>query len=759
MTSLALSLVVALSAADPSAAEGVWVHAEKHALDLPIRWVAPATEGVVVVSDLERTVVGVRVDSGLVAWSRKLTGVRGVWVVDDVVVVSAGELVGFHADVGTRLWSRPMGCPSATDACDARVVDAGAVGLWVADGGPVQGSVARLDPQTGQPLWAAPASVAHARRLVSPSRDPGAAPWVAVEEGQAPFTIRFLEPGTGRELGAWTRRVAGIARPCHELVGHARLGLIAVDARPGDGSLAHVFVVAPDGSERTTRRIPRDGRTRNQVVWVGAGDQALALFVPDPGAGGGQLVSLDLAEPWTATSTTLTSWSQPLAARGYVVMPPPPTGEAPPMVSALLPGTADAAWSRRIAGLGADVATIVAGGELVVVDRLPIADGAGLVTLSLTDGAVHGIGSLPAPAARAEGGVVAARAGDMLIVGQGRELHRLAWLGADEVRARLARGAAAGQDPTPILRRLARFGALAEGLAEAPGPREERPEPRPAPPTSTLDATDAQTLDAFAATWATDTAGTIEGLRDLIDRADPLRRAGVLEGSARLVLAQVLATGQLPRSEEARSGLVALARAFEPSASSQTRASAALWAALMQRLDEPLAAADILGRARGEPALDRAYGEAAQRAVRGIRTSAGALTTTTQREMLVAGLRFFRHLEVVLGPSADRAAELMDLAAGSPAAGKELAALVAASEGAAAARAGIGPELCALACEAAAATCPIAVDVARCAARCVKSQAVRFTERARPSLARRPGEAGLPGSPGRDDAATWYCGP
>jgi hypothetical protein len=136
--------------------------------------------------------------------------------------------------------------------------------------------------------------------------------------------------------------------------------------------------------------------------------------------------------------------------------------------------------------------------------------------------------------------------------------------------------------------------------------------------------------------------------------------------------------------------------------------------------------------------------------VSAIRTSAGALATQTQREMLVAGLRFFRHLEVVLGADADRAAELMDVAAGSPAAGKELAALLKAAEGIDAGGKGLGAASCELACDAAASLCPSEVDVGACAARCIArggagAGTVRFHGRAK--------------SASSASGALWYCGP
>ncbi|MFO0750708.1 MAG: hypothetical protein U1F43_34320 [Myxococcota bacterium] len=54
-----------------------------------------------------------------------------------------------------------------------------------------------------------------------------------------------------------------------------------------------MIVVGSDGVEQTTRFvIARDPTVRNQAVWAAAGDDALALFVPDPAAGGAQLVAM-----------------------------------------------------------------------------------------------------------------------------------------------------------------------------------------------------------------------------------------------------------------------------------------------------------------------------------------------------------------------------------------------------------------------------------------------------------------------------------
>ncbi|MFO0750705.1 MAG: hypothetical protein U1F43_34305 [Myxococcota bacterium] len=218
---------------------------------------------------------------------------------------------------------------------------------------------------------------------------------------------------------------------------------------------------------------------------------------------------------------------------------------------------------------------------------------------------------------------------------------------------------------------------------------------------------------------------------------------------SRLALGEVLATGAVPRDDDAKSALVGLARSFDAAAKPGTTSAIALWGALAARLDEPLLAADVLAHARSaataDPLVEPAYLEVARRATRQIRVSAGALATSTQRDMLVAGLRFFRHLDAVLGPSSDRAAELMDQAGASPAAARELAQLLAANEGSAASqKSALGPATCELACDAAARLCPNEVDRPTCQVRCARTGVVRFVDRARPLAS--------------EARETWFCG-
>jgi len=752
---LSTAIAVALLATTPvdapaTAAGGVWALAGAHDVAMTIRWLGSATTDATddggrfaVVSDLETAVAAVRVDSGLIAWTRRVEppkSLRGVWVVGDTVVVAGSEAQAFRADVGTRLWSRDLGCASDVAApCDARVVHADASGVWLAAGGAVQTTLIRLDPVTGAPKWPHPAAVGHARKILT---GPG---WVAAEEGSSPWAVRFFDISDGHPLGVWTRRIGGLARPVNELVATSA-SVLAIDTRPGDGMLAHVIVVGTDGQEQTTRRVARAPSVRNQVVWAAASAEALSLFVPDPALGGGQLVVMGLSEPFSASTTTLTSWAEPLVVAGRIVMPPPPgakgnDGALAPLWSALVPGQPDVAWLRRVDGLGPSVRTFASGDRLIAVDTNSGPDGVALATINAASGNVGGIGT----ATLAGSGPIddAAFVGDALVLARGKTLARLVHLPAAEVRARLRRGAAAGGDIAPVLRRLSRFGALADGLADPDValPADE-PSEAPAP---VLEPADLAVLRAFAETYPGDVDGTLEGMQDLVDRSEvgSPRRAALLDGIARIMLAEVLATGTLPRKDDARGALVGLARSFEPLASSGRRLPSALWAAIVAKLDEPLVGADILVRTKGTPLFDAAYVESARRSLRAIRTSAGALATTTQRSMLISGLRFFRHLEVVLGEQHDRAQQLMDSAEGSSESARELANLLIAAEGdAARSKSALGPATCALACDAVGRLCGD-TDVDACVTRCQKSAVVRLSERARPSSS--------------DDRARWFC--
>ncbi|MFO0750709.1 MAG: hypothetical protein U1F43_34325 [Myxococcota bacterium] len=221
---------------DPSrgvAAGGVWELGGTYDVAMPIRFLASAASedaNIAVVSDLRGAVAGVRVDSGLGAGARKLDGRRGVWVIGTTVVAAGREVAAFRADVGTppveprsRLPGRPVDAVRGASWRSTRT----ACG-W---------------PRAARCRRRSCASTSRAARRSGrappPSRTPGR--WSAAPAGArpraGPIPVRFFDVDGGRELGQWTRRIGGVARPVGQLVTNpAGRALYALDLRPGDGA-------------------------------------------------------------------------------------------------------------------------------------------------------------------------------------------------------------------------------------------------------------------------------------------------------------------------------------------------------------------------------------------------------------------------------------------------------------------------------------------------------------------------------------------
>lgn len=722
---------------------GLWELAATHASPLDTHEVQGLGH-LLVVSDLSTAVAAIRVDSGLVAWTRKLTGRDGpvgIWSMPTpehgLVLAARDTLQAFRADVGTRLWERELGC--AADGCQLRVVFAGPTldgepALYLATGGVVQDQLVRLDPLTGKPLWYKAAPVRHPRRAFA-ARD-----LLVVEDAVSPFTVRFIDPADGRLLGDYEPKDDAGPRPVSELHLVPDGRVLAVDLRPVSG-LALVTVLARTGAVETQRQVPRAAQIANQPVRSALTRDGLSIFTPDPGAQGAFVTTMLLSEPFTARSEAIKTWSEPLSIGGRWVFAPSARGAGAEWIS---PGSGR--WARPVAGIDPDPArsrTFVAGGRLALLEPGEARNKvSAIATLTPADGRLHGIGTPELGAGPPERALMVA---DDLVLVRGRSVFRLVLVPWADAVTRVRAAREKGADIQPFVQRLMRFGAAGKafsdavrgGTADPLTPTSAPPTGGSAPPAGALGEEDRALIAALRESWFTgDPSETLLGLRASVEQTPERseRRMALLDATAQLLLDLVLAPGLPPRGEGAEN-LVALARAFEREAEVRPpdRRTAAIYAAVMALLDDSMTGADVLVRAGSDPGVPEARLELSRRALYLLRKSAGPLKTETSRQMLVSGLRFFKHLEELTGAAFANVSALLDQVGRDEGTANTLQALLIDLEGARAARRGAGPSLCQLACEAAAATCDAQARLTTCQERCGKTGAVRFTALSRPT--------------------------
>jgi len=751
-----LSLATSASgrAADPlpePLPTGLWELAATLKAPFEMRTLEPLA-GVLVMSDLTGSVAAIRPDSGLVAWTRKVPAIEtlsGVWplaTAEGGIVLAAGDsLQAFRADVGSRLWERDLGCQ--LNGCQTRVVHASVreggrdAMLFLAAGGIVQSELVRLDPTSGAPLWRRAATVAHPKRVLA-SRD-----LLVSEDSLEPYLVRFFDPADGRVLGTWQPGLPDAPKPASDLMLLPDGRTIAVDLRPSDG-LALVTVISSTGNEITERQLKRPAQLMNVAVMAGRVDDGLAIFTPDPSNGVAYVTTMLLEEPWTARTEQVRSFAEPLRLAGRWAFAP--SVRAP---AATWSTTGTGRWAREVVGIDASptrTRSFAAGGRLTLVDLGDAKTKTQALATLDASGMLHGFGAPELGPGTLDRALAI---GDELILTRGKQLFRMVlvpW--ADAVtKLRAARGQ--GADVSPFLQRLARFGAPAKALSDAVRGSGGNVTPAPEPPPSDssgpvpLTPEDAALVTALREAWLASSANptdTLQGMLALVEEAPErsARRHALLEAFSTLLLDLVLAPGVVARGEEIAPTLSALARTFEWEAQTRppSRAAVAIYAALMALIDESLAGADVLSRASGDSLVNEARLELARRALYTLHKSAGPLKTDTSRSMLVSGLRFFRHLELLVGSDFAAVNELLDkVAAQDGDATRALEAVLVQAEGPNASRKGAGPALCQLACEATLAVCGegVAGAVVGCQARCEKSGAVRFSALARASIDQR----------------------
>lgn len=745
LVAAALDPLVA-SAADPVAdplPTGLWELAATHKAPFEMRTLEPLA-GVLVMSDMTGQVAAIRPDSGLVVWTRKVPAIEtlsGVWplaTVDGGIVLAAGDsLAAFRADVGSRLWERDLGCQ--LNGCQTRVVHASVPDgskdpmLFLAAGGIVQSELVRLDPVTGAPMWRRAATVAHPKRVLA-ARD-----LLVSEDSLDPYTVRFFDPADGKVLGVWQPGSGGVPKPVSDLILLPDGRTIAVDLRPSDG-LALVTVLSSNGGEITERLLKRPAQVTNAAVLAGRVDDGLAIFTPDPGAGLSYVTTMLLDAPYTARTEQVKSWGEPLRLVGRWAFAPSVRGPG-----AAWSATGTGRWSREVAGIDAGPSrtrTFAIGGRLALVDLGDAkSKSQALATLDAA-GRLHGIG---APEL-GQGSIDRALAvGEELILTRGKQLFRMVLVPWADAVTKLRAAKGQGADISPFLQRLNRFGPAAKALSEAVRGRDvPESNPDPIPPSDSrapvLAPEDAALVTALRESWFTNPVDTLQGMTALVEQAPEKspRRQALLDAFATLLLDLVLAPGVVPRGEDTAASLTALARSFEYEAQTRPpgRTAAAVYAALMALTDEALAGADLLSRMSADPLLGEARLELSRRALYLLRKSAGPLKTDTSRSMLVSALRFFRHLEALVGSELANVTALLDqVAANDPDATRTLEATLARAEGPNAARKGTGPALCQLACESAVSVCGEGAEgVLACQARCEKTGAVRLSAAARPTV-------------------------
>jgi uncharacterized protein GlcG (DUF336 family) len=286
---------------------GIWELAASHEVPV-VAEMAFEAGGLVVMSDQRTAVLGVRPESGLVVWKRRLAGASGLWALNagdpsrDVVLVANGteSLVAYRADVGQRLWELPLDC--AAGGCQTRVVHAAAEVVLLEQG--AEAKLTRVEASTGKAMWSAPGGTARAV-VVTPS-------FVALEEAQSPFDVVFLETLSGRELGRWTKERKAPASAMFEHRGR----LISVELRPEDGGLARVVLVRPDGGVDNERFIGRPAAFSTEPVLAAMTAKGVAIWTPEPQKNRSFLTTMRLEAPFTARTESVATASAPLIAQG-----------------------------------------------------------------------------------------------------------------------------------------------------------------------------------------------------------------------------------------------------------------------------------------------------------------------------------------------------------------------------------------------------------------------------------------------------------
>ncbi len=746
---LAAPPVIAAAPTELPLPEGIWELAATHQAPFEMRTLEPLA-GVLVVSDLAGSVAAVRPDSGLVVWTRKVSVIEslgGVWPLatdgGGLVLVAGTTLSAYRADVGTRLWERALGCQKL--GCIQRVVHAAShddgktTMLFLAGGGLVQTELARLDPKTGQPLWRRAVEVQHPRRALS-RRD-----LLVVEDAVAPYTVRFIDPVDGVLRGTWDPSSSGIEGAVTELMLLADGRTVAVHLRPGDDALALVTVLSPEGREITGRRVPRPAQVTNQPVLATPIADGLAIFTPEPQAGVAYVTTMLLAEPWSARTEQVRTWSEPLPVAERWVLAP--SVRAPGASWSSIGGPR---WAIEPPGVDADpqrTRSFVAGRRVALIDH---GDSRGrnkahaIVTVDAVSGRLHGLGAHDLGSGQLDRAVAL---GEDLVLTRGRTIFRLVLVPWRDAVAKLRETRAQGVEIQPWLQRFARFGTVSRALND--GLRGGASNDRPGPATSLpggdafapLSPEDERLVAALREAWLAKPSDGIAGLVGLLEQAPERseRRHTLLAAFSGLILELVLAPGLLPRGEDVDSNLVAMARMLERESAERApdRHVAAIYGAVMALLDEALTGADLLARVTPDQVVSEARLELARRSLHLLRKSAGTLRTETSRQTLVSALRLFPHLDALFGPEATTVGALLDrVAAHDIDATRELDALIAETHGLRAQKKGAGPALCQLACEATLAFCGDAKagDVIACQTRCTKTGAVRFSSGARPSV-------------------------
>ncbi|PKN59135.1 MAG: hypothetical protein CVU56_02075 [Deltaproteobacteria bacterium HGW-Deltaproteobacteria-14] len=556
------------------------------------RWLDPGARELVV-SDGATGVGAVRLDSGVVAWSRvPKGGVRGVWATADVVVVAGDTVAVYRRSVGTQLWERALGCGEG-GRCQARVLWADERGVVLATGGEVQSAMQRLDLETGEPKWKNPVVAAHPRRVLV------AGGTLAVVEGLPPFSVVFVEALSGRERGRWTRRVAGVPRPMSDLWLDPRGELTAAELRPRDGGLLEVALVDTAGHEALDARVRRPAGVDTSPIFATAVGHRLVAFAPSPASGDGRLVIVDLAQASAAPAVvTVPTWMAPVEVGGRLVFARK-VGAALTVLG-VDPATGVAAWERKLGGLTDEhVIELRAAGELAVITTR--SDPTVIWAIAGASGEVVGYRTLRVDGAKV-GALVAEPGGLLLAIGQVVERLSL----EPVARAAAAFDQYLADDAADDARRLA--AELAPLAAVSPTVRRM------------LERAEGARLDGPAKQFAAgDVAGGLAALGEAIESTADTDGLVVLLGPlSRLVADHLLAARRTPRRAEV-DALVGLAarvqRALEANGPAfvsssglaarqpEVQRAVVVLALALDKAREPLAGADLM-----EPVLAAGWG-------------------------------------------------------------------------------------------------------------------------------------------------------
>ena len=247
-----------------------------------VRWF-DAAPGLLLVSDLRRSVAAIDVQTGAIKWTHTAVGGRldNVWKSGEYLIVAGVDVEVLDRSTGKILWDDILSCPTG-GICASRVLSVDNQSVFFTGTGEVHSRMWRLGLNEGRPLWKESAPVRHPKRLFSNTSQ------LVVQESLSPFALRWLDKATGSTTKQWSWPQTKGPRPSN----HVRVTddgtVMAIQLRPGDGSLAKVARLSSKHSQVLS--VEGNDRLPTHAVWAYATKNSFFGLVPDPRGDGGSLV-------------------------------------------------------------------------------------------------------------------------------------------------------------------------------------------------------------------------------------------------------------------------------------------------------------------------------------------------------------------------------------------------------------------------------------------------------------------------------------